>query len=69
MVLRIQNEQGVTLGRIIKIRTDHGREFDNSLFSNFCDMHGIKHEFSTPITPQKNGVVERKNRVAQEMAI
>ena len=31
-------------------------------------MHGIKHEFSTPITPQHNGVVERKNRVIQEMA-
>ena len=25
-------------------------------------------EFSTPITPQQNGVVERKNRVIQEMA-
>ena len=31
-------------------------------------MHGIKHEFSAPITPQQNGVVERKNRVVQEMA-
>ena len=31
-------------------------------------MHGIKLEFSSPITPQQNGVVERKNRVVQEMA-
>ncbi|CAL9020228.1 unnamed protein product, partial [Prunus brigantina] len=29
---------------------------------------GIKHEFSAPITPQQNGVVERKNRVLVEMA-
>jgi hypothetical protein len=29
---------------------------------------GIKQEFSSPITPQQNRVVERKNRVIQEMA-
>ncbi|RVW49720.1 Retrovirus-related Pol polyprotein from transposon TNT 1-94 [Vitis vinifera] len=36
-------------------------------FINFKDI-GIKHEFSAPRTPQQNGVVERKNRVLQEMA-
>ncbi|KAK0583158.1 hypothetical protein LWI29_034070 [Acer saccharum] len=30
--------------------------------------NGISHEFSAPRTPQQNGVVERKNRVLQEMA-
>jgi hypothetical protein len=30
--------------------------------------YGIKQEFSSPITHQQNGVVERKNRVIQEMA-
>ena len=29
---------------------------------NFCDDKGITHTFSTPRTPQQNGVVERKNR-------
>ncbi|KAG9442590.1 hypothetical protein H6P81_018444 [Aristolochia fimbriata] len=29
---------------------------------------GIAHEFSTPKTPQQNGVVEHKNRTLQEMA-
>jgi len=33
-----------------------------------CEKHGIIHEFSSPKTPQKNGVVERKNRTLQEMA-
>jgi hypothetical protein len=47
---------------------DHGREFKNSKFEEFCLSCGIKHEFSSPITPQQNGVVERKNRVIQEMA-
>ena len=29
---------------------------------------GISQEVFTPITPQQNGVVERKNMVIQEMA-
>ena len=35
---------------------------------SFCISSGISQEFSPPITPQQNGVVERKNRVIQEMA-
>ena len=35
---------------------------------SFCTRSRISQEFSTPITPQQNGVVERKNRVIQEMA-
>ena len=34
----------------------------------FCKSKAIKHEFSTPTTPQQNEVVERKNKVLQEMA-
>ena len=32
----------------------------------FCEEKGIIHEFSTPRTPQHNGVVERKNRTLIE---
>ena len=35
---------------------------------SFCTRSGISQEFSAPITPQQNGVVQRKNRVIQEMA-
>ena len=35
---------------------------------SFCTSLGISQEFSPPITLQQNGVVERKNRVIQEMA-
>ena len=35
---------------------------------SFCTRSGISQEFSAPITPQQNGVVERKNKVIQEMA-
>ncbi|KAA0034930.1 putative gag-pol polyprotein [Cucumis melo var. makuwa] len=52
----------------IRIRSDHGKEFDNEDLNNFCQSEGIHHEFATPITPQQNGVVERKNRTLQEMA-
>ena len=62
---RLQNEKGVP---IIKIRSDHGKEFENAKFKAFFNEHEIKKEFSTPKTPQQNGMVERKNRVIQEMA-
>ena len=35
---------------------------------SFCTRSSISQEFSIPITSQQNGVVERKNRVIQEMA-
>ena len=35
---------------------------------SFCTRSGISQEFSPPISPQQNGVVERKNSVIQEMA-
>jgi len=53
---------------IMRICSDHGREFKNAHFEEYCHSCGIQQEFSSPITPQQNGVVERKNRVLQEMA-
>ena len=50
------------------MRSDHGGEFENTLFQEFCENHGYTHNFSSPRTPQQNGVVERKNRTLQEMA-
>ena len=35
---------------------------------SFYTRSGISQEFSALITPQQNGVVERKNKVIQEMA-
>jgi transposase InsO family protein len=54
--------------KILKVRSVHGGEFENEPFENFCEKLGIVHEFSSPRTPQQNGVVERKNRTLQEMA-
>ncbi|KAL8125274.1 hypothetical protein AgCh_012818 [Apium graveolens] len=49
-------------------RSDNGTKFKNSIMEEFCKEHGIKQEFSTPGTPQQNGVVERKNRILIEAA-
>jgi hypothetical protein len=62
---RAQNEFGL---KIKKIRSDNGTEFKNSQIEGFLEEEGIKHEFSSPYTPQQNGVVERKNRTLLDMA-
>jgi hypothetical protein len=54
--------------RIKKIRSDNGTEFKNSQIEGFLEEEGMKHEFSSPYTPQQNGVVERKNRTLMDMA-
>jgi transposase InsO family protein len=54
--------------RIKKIRSDNGTEFKKSQIEGFLEEEGIKHEFSSPYTPQQNGVVERKNRTLLDMA-
>ena len=62
---RAQNEFNTT---IVKIRSDNGKEFDNTQVEEYCDEVGIKHEFSSTYTPQQNGVVERKNRTLITLA-
>jgi hypothetical protein len=62
---RAQNEFGL---RIKKIRSDNETKFKNSQIEGFLEEEGIKHEFSSPYTPQQNGVVERKNRTLLDMA-
>jgi transposase InsO family protein len=54
--------------RIKKIRSDNGTEFKNSQIEGLLEEEGIKLEFSSPYTPQQNGVVERKNRTLLDMA-
>ncbi|PNX93845.1 gag-protease polyprotein, partial [Trifolium pratense] len=59
LVIQLQRE---------KNNVDHGKKFENSKFSDLCSSEGIIHEFSSPITPQQNGVVERKNRTITKSA-
>ncbi|GKA14141.1 ribonuclease H-like domain-containing protein, partial [Tanacetum coccineum] len=50
------------------IRYDNGTEFKNKVMNQFCEMMGIKKEFSVARTPQENRVAERKNRTLMDTA-
>jgi len=62
---RLQNTKNSSIG---SIRSDHGGKFQNEKFSKFCEKTEILHNFSAPRTPQRNEVVERKNRSLEELA-
>ena len=50
-------------GKRIKIlRLDNGGEYTSTEFNDFCKEARIKRELTVPYNPQRNGVVERKNR-------
>ncbi|SGY89089.1 BQ5605_C133g13382 [Microbotryum silenes-dioicae] len=44
-----------------RVRSDNGREFDNSLFRALLEKQGIIVEFTAPYPPEQNGQVERLN--------
>ncbi|GKC51198.1 putative ribonuclease H-like domain-containing protein [Tanacetum coccineum] len=54
--------------RVKVIRYDNGTEFKNRVMNQFCEMKGIKREFSITRTSQQNGVAKRKNRTLIEAA-
>ena len=62
---QISNEKNF---RTVKIRSDHGTEFDNQDFEKFCTENKIDHNFFAPRTPQQNEVIERKNRMLVDIA-
>ncbi|KAI3729612.1 hypothetical protein L6452_18273 [Arctium lappa] len=64
-ILRIENQ---TNQKVKVIRLDNGTEFKNIDINTFCEEKGIKRQYSSPRTPQQNGVVERRNRTLIEAA-
>jgi hypothetical protein len=61
----VENEMD---SRMKCLRLDNGGEFTSKEFMDYYSNHGINRQFSIARTPQQNGVVERKNRIVQEMA-
>ncbi|GJS57271.1 retrovirus-related pol polyprotein from transposon TNT 1-94 [Tanacetum coccineum] len=51
-----------------ELRSDNGTEFKNHKMEEFCDEKGISQNFSSPYTPEQNGVAERRNRTLIEAA-
>ncbi|GJR68043.1 ribonuclease H-like domain-containing protein [Tanacetum coccineum] len=54
--------------RVKVIRCDNRTEFKNRVMNQFCEIKGIKREFSVARTPQQNRVAERKNKTLIEAA-
>nr|GFB15041.1 putative ribonuclease H-like domain-containing protein [Tanacetum cinerariifolium] len=50
------------------IRSDNETEFKNHNLNQFCEIKGIKREFSVARTSQHNGIAERKNWTLIEAA-
>ncbi|GJS46406.1 retrovirus-related pol polyprotein from transposon TNT 1-94 [Tanacetum coccineum] len=62
-IKRVENQNNI---KVKQLRTDNGTEFRNSILVNFCDEKGISQNFSSPYTPEQNGVAKRKNRTLIE---
>lgn len=60
----VENKSGY---RIQVVRLDNGTEYTSSRFKSLYEEAGIEHQFTTPYTPQQNGVCERRNRYVMEM--
>jgi len=52
---------------LVSLRSNHGKEFENSSFIEYCNEDDVDHNFSAPRTPQQNGVVEHKKRTLEDM--
>jgi hypothetical protein len=66
---KIKQQAELECGKKMKaMRTDRGGEFNSNLFTAFTNNTGIKHYTTTAYSPQKNGVVERRNQTIVEMA-
>lgn len=54
-------------GTPLRIHCDYGREFDNSLIKDLCELYDIKLTFSSVGHPQSNGSLERFHATLTEM--
>ena len=68
IINHIRNVETGSKWKVATIRSDDGTEFKNSTMREFCESKGISQTFLALRTPQKIGVVERKNRTLVEAA-
>ncbi|CAL1409822.1 unnamed protein product [Linum trigynum] len=62
--VQLEKETGLP---IVCLRTDRGGEFMLNEFQGLCDETGIQRQLTAALTPQQNGVAERKNRTIMNM--
>lgn len=54
--------------RLSNLRCDNGGEYTSRKMKDFCNGEGILIQYTTPYTPELNGVAERMNRTLVEKA-
>ncbi|GJY55392.1 retrovirus-related pol polyprotein from transposon TNT 1-94, partial [Tanacetum coccineum] len=64
----IKNIQVRLNATVRNVQTDNETEFVNQTLREFYENVGISHQTSVDRTPQKNGIVERRNRTLVEAA-
>ena len=77
----LPNHEAVTVAEVLveqfftrfgvpgELHSDQGREFESEVFSECCQLLGLRKTRTTPLRPQSDGMVERFNRtLAQELA-
>jgi transposase InsO family protein len=57
------------LKKCLQFRSDNVGEFKNKRMRKFCTARGTNLELTISHTPEKNGIVERKNRTAMESVV
>ena len=60
----VENKKNKTLKML---RFDRGGEYESTTLFEFCALHGIVPQTTTPYTPQQNSTSERKNRTLKDM--
>jgi hypothetical protein len=68
-IRRAQAAAEAKCGRKLRVLcTDNGGEFTTVEFASYCADEGVQRHYSTPYSPQQNGVVERRNQTVVGMA-
>ncbi|CAI7837223.1 unnamed protein product, partial [Closterium sp. NIES-54] len=53
---------------LLRLHSDRGGEFSSDLLRNFCRGEGIFQSFTLPVSPQQNGVAERRIGLVMKVA-
>ncbi|CAI7846263.1 unnamed protein product [Closterium sp. NIES-53] len=53
---------------VLRLHSDRGREFSSDLLRAFCHAEGIRQTFTLPVSPQKNGIAERRIGMVMDVA-
>lgn len=58
----------VSKAKVERLRTDNGSEFKSKSVQAWLKSKGIKHELTSPYSPESNGKAERLNRTLMDIA-